>query len=81
LWDKIEQNKFKDSNLVWCVMGDFNALRYPNYRKWLGNGTDNRVEMKKFNEFINNFHLYDILAMGRRYTWYRPNEASKSRLN
>jgi len=53
------------------VVRDFNAIRCLNERKGLDNGTINSAKMEKFNEFIDNCQFYDILTVGRRYTWYK----------
>jgi len=43
--------------------------------------SDNSSEMVKFNEFIGKCELVDIPVLGRRYTCYRPNGTSRSRLD
>lgn len=35
----------------------------------------NTTEIDKFNQFI------EFPAVGRRYTWYRPNETARSRID
>jgi len=52
--------------------GDFNALRYPCERKGLDSGTNYRIEMEKFNDFIEKCQLLDIPAVSKKYTWYKP---------
>jgi len=51
---------------MWCIVGDFNAVRYPSERKDIGLEQHSKVEMERFNEFIDNCHLHDVPAMGRR---------------
>jgi len=81
LWDDIVQIKSNESCALWCVLGDFNAVRYACERKGRGNRNSNRMEMKKFNYFIEICDLFDILTVGRRYTWYRSHGTSRSKLD
>jgi len=37
--------------------------------------------MENFNAFIDRCQLFDIPAMGRKFTWYRPNGTAKSSLD
>jgi len=66
LW--VERIKGRDSNMVWCVAGDFTAVRYRGERKGLGHESDNRSKMVKFNKFIGNCELVDIPVLDRRNT-------------
>jgi len=36
LWDKIAHIKLGETCEVWCVLGDFNMVRYANERKGIG---------------------------------------------
>jgi len=37
--------------------------------------------MKGFNDFIENLELFDVLLIGGKYTWYKPNGKAKSRID
>ena len=41
-----------DENQVWCMIGDFNAVRNPNERKGISQVGTSRKEIKEFNNFI-----------------------------
>lgn len=38
-------------------------------------------ESRKFNDFIMDVEMEDVLMVGRRFTWYRPNGSAKTRIN
>ena len=38
-------------------------------------------EARKFNDFIMDVEMEDVLMVGRRFTWYRPNGSAKTRIN
>lgn len=63
------------------MVGDFNVVRHSNKRQGVGHARVNRSKIKGFNNFIDSNQLLDLLAMGRKYTWYRPNDTTKSRLD
>lgn len=67
---------------VWCIGGDFNVVRNAGERRGIRMGnTQGRKEMEDFNSFINHVELLDISSRGRRFTWFRPNDTSMSRLD
>jgi len=63
------------------VVEDYNFIKRPGERRNAGNDVDHRREMRKINEFIENTKLVDILMLGRKYTWYKPNGLIKSKIN
>jgi len=63
------------------VVGDFNIVRYPSERKGIGQERVNKSGMEGFNAFIDRSQLFDIPVVGMTFTWYRPNETAKSRLD
>lgn len=71
----------RNNTLAWDVVGDFNVVRNCNKRKGLGNARVNRAELDNFNTFIYRCQLFDISAIGRKFTWYRPNDTTRSRLD
>jgi len=64
-----------------CVIGDFNSVRVASERKGIGNGVVNNSDIARFREFLERCELKDIPAVGRKYTWYRPNGTARSRLD
>lgn len=66
---------------AWCVVGNFNSIRRICERRNAGNDIDHSREMRRFNNFIENTELVDISMMGRKFTWYKPNNLIKSRID
>ncbi|GKV44390.1 hypothetical protein SLEP1_g51580 [Rubroshorea leprosula] len=62
----------------WMIAGDFNAVRCPEERR---GRTGECPEMEEFNVFIESSGLVDIRLANRRFTWYRPDGSSMSRLD
>ncbi|GKV37864.1 hypothetical protein SLEP1_g45836 [Rubroshorea leprosula] len=77
LWSNIKELLMEEGG-CWCLMGDFNAIR--SEYEWNG-GRSNMREMAKFDEFIRECGLIDLPLIGRKYTWYQPNEEVMSRLD
>ena len=50
-------------------------------REGVNNETTNSTDIVRFNEFIERCDLRDIPEVGRKFTWYRPNGKSRSRLD
>lgn len=67
---------------AWCLVGDFNAVRNADERRG-SSGTLNsqRLEMREFNDFIYEMELLDLPLAGRKFTWRRPNNQAKSRID
>jgi len=53
-----------NDNIAWCVIGDFNVMRYSHERQGIGQARANRLEMEGFNNFIVNYQLLDLLVVG-----------------
>lgn len=64
----------------WCITEDFNATRNSNERKWTS-ATNRRKEMVCFDNFIMEAGLIDLPLCGRKYTWYRADGLSMSRID
>ncbi|GKV03045.1 hypothetical protein SLEP1_g15411 [Rubroshorea leprosula] len=62
----------------WMIAGDFNAVRCPNERKGRSGETQ---DMREFDDFVVSTGLVDIQLANRRFTWYRPDGSSMSRLD
>ena len=58
---------------LWCVLGDFNAVRRRRERRGVGNMSSNssaNCEIREFNEFVESLELLDIPMLNRKFTWY-----------
>lgn len=64
----------------WCICGDFNAVRVAEERRGR-NSVCKRREMIEFNEFISKLQLVDLPLTRRKFTWYRDNGQSCSRID
>jgi len=63
------------------VIGDFNSVRKASERKGLNNGIVNNCDITRFSEFIDRCMLKDIPVVGRKFTWYKPNGMTRSKLD
>ncbi|XP_057432355.1 uncharacterized protein LOC130725120 [Lotus japonicus] len=69
-------------DLPWCLVGDFNSVRRVEERRGIrGEDVSGASEMEEFNGFIDAMELDDIPAVGRKFTWTRPNGKASSRLD
>lgn len=80
LWGNLISLKLASDCAYWCVSDDFNSVRNRDERR----GRSlllNHSEMSEFDNFITEMELIDLPLIGRRYTWYRANGCSMSRLD
>ena len=68
----------RDDNV--CVCGDFNVVRYAEERRSVG-GVVNSVGSARFNDMIDDNILVDLPLRGRKFTWYRGDGRSMSRID
>ena len=54
-------------NIAWCVIGDFNIIRYPNERF----GCEESPTMFAFSDFIEANYLMDLPLERASFTWFR----------
>lgn len=80
LWRSVTEKMAGREEELWCICGDFNAIRSENERRGVASGS-RRKEMKDFSEWINNLHLIDLPLERRKYTWYKENGSSCSRID
>ncbi|KAL8490658.1 hypothetical protein ACS0TY_022603 [Phlomoides rotata] len=80
LWDTIRLviNQYREACI--CVVGDFNAIRFPEERVGRGETGDTR-DMTNFDNFITQCNLVDMPLSGITFTWYRPDGTCKSKLD
>ena len=63
-----------------CVCGDFNAIRRLEERKPL-RGTVSAQDVQQFSRFIDDNGLVDLPLCGRRFTWFKGDGISMSRID
>ncbi|GKV50258.1 hypothetical protein SLEP1_g56970 [Rubroshorea leprosula] len=77
LWEEL-QGLIINRRGMWCLTGDFNAVRRVEERagcKMVSN------EMREFDAFIHNSELVYLPLIGRKYTWYNSNGNQMSRID
>ncbi|GKV46638.1 hypothetical protein SLEP1_g53612 [Rubroshorea leprosula] len=77
LWAELRQ-RIMDEEGRWLIVGDFNAVRCIEERR---GRTGESPDMKEFNNFVVSTGLVDLKLSNRRFTWYRPDGSSMSRLD
>jgi len=63
-----------------CVCGDFNAIRRPEERRPL-RGAGLSQDLQHFSQFIDDNGLIDLPLCGRRFTWFKGDGTSMSRID
>jgi exonuclease III len=83
LWENLLMSKAGFGEGLWCVLGDFNAVRDSHERIGVRSGVDSgrSSEMVAFDLFLASLELVDMPLCGRRFTWYHLNGVSMSRLD
>jgi len=81
VWEEISNFRVLQVTKAWCVVGDFNSIRRREERKNLLSVSDYGSEIVGFNNFIEKEELDDILMIDRKFTWYKPNDLVKSRID
>ncbi|GKV32445.1 hypothetical protein SLEP1_g41054 [Rubroshorea leprosula] len=77
LWGELRRLVL-DEGGRWLLAGDFNAVRNSAERKGRMGETQ---DMEEFNLFVQETGLVDIRLRNRKFTWYRPDGTSMSRLD
>ncbi|GKV02337.1 hypothetical protein SLEP1_g14790 [Rubroshorea leprosula] len=77
LWAELK-NLVLDRQSNWCIARDFNVVRNEEEKKGSRGVT---IEMREFNNFIQETELVDIPLVGRKFTWYQSNGNSMSRID
>ncbi|GLT88941.1 hypothetical protein SLE2022_069480 [Rubroshorea leprosula] len=77
LWAELRQ-RIMDEEGIWMIIGDFNAVTCIEERR---GRTGESPEMKEFDDFVVSTGLVDLKLANRRFTWYRPDGSSMSRLD
>lgn len=66
------QMRNNERSVAWCLVGDFNSVRFVEERKGVSSQQFTR-EMKDFDNFIGNMGLNDLPFIGKKFTWHRSN--------
>ncbi|XP_057426415.1 uncharacterized protein LOC130719827 [Lotus japonicus] len=81
-WKELVGLKRSEGEGIWCVLGDFNAVRDRDERRGRENVRSlGGTEIREFNEFIESMELLDIPLVNRKFTWYRSGGHAKSRID
>jgi exonuclease III len=80
LWDALSSRLQSLVGMRVCVCGDFNAVRNTPERRSTSAG-QRPLDQLGFNRFIDDNFLVDLPLGGRKYTWYRGDGRSMSRLD
>ncbi|XP_068471265.1 uncharacterized protein [Phaseolus vulgaris] len=81
LWEALTILKQSYQNLAWCLCGDFNVVRRPEERKGIRGHSSQKKEIEGFNNFIETNGWMDIPGVGKKFTWFKANNTTNSRLN
>lgn len=65
---------------LWCLVGDFNTVTNSKERKGITERINN-MEIEEFNKFIAEMELVDPQLLERRFTWYKPDVMTMSKLD
>ncbi|GAU27943.1 hypothetical protein TSUD_146580 [Trifolium subterraneum] len=80
LWDSLSGRIQSLHGTRVCVCGDFNAVRSIEERRSAREGPRSSVNVP-FNRFIDDSALVDLPLSGRKFTWYKGDGLSMSRLD
>ena len=81
LWEAVKHLKEAAAGVFWCILGDFNSIRDPEERFGSSQRTLIDNSINEFNEWIHEMEMLEVPWLGRKFTWIRPNGASRSRLD
>ncbi|MCI37629.1 endonuclease/exonuclease/phosphatase family protein, partial [Trifolium medium] len=80
LWDSLSVRIQALGMARVCVCGDFNAVRRIEERRSVRDGLRS-LDYISFNRFIDDNALIDLPLSDRKYTWFKGNGLSMSRLD
>ena len=81
MWEQIRQLRDLSPGVLWCILGDFNSIMRQEERVGLSQRGEIDSNMEDFNEWIEDLQVEDVPSVGRKFTWYKPNVTTKSRLD
>ncbi|KAH1266507.1 Exocyst complex component SEC6 [Glycine max] len=80
-WEELLQLKSSYHDELWCILGDFNSIRYHHERVSSSQTEGNSSSMVEFNSWISDMALEEVRSIGRNFTWYRPNGSVMRKLD
>ncbi|KAL5180906.1 Exocyst complex component SEC6 [Glycine soja] len=80
-WEELLQLKSSYHDELWCILGDFNSIRYHHERVSSCQTEGNSSSMVEFNSWISDMALEEVRSIGRNFTWYRPNGSVMRKLD
>ncbi|KAK2352376.1 DNA-(apurinic or apyrimidinic site) endonuclease [Trifolium repens] len=80
LWDSLAARIQSIAGNRVCVCGDFNAARFSDERRSSSAGS-RPMDHISFNRFIEDTFLVDLPLSGRKFTWYKGDGITMSRLD
>ncbi|KAL8503150.1 hypothetical protein ACS0TY_022046 [Phlomoides rotata] len=80
LWEEIHEWIGNQPDNFWCLCGDFNTTVVQDERKGSSRVNDDK-RSRQFNKFIMETELIDLPLLRRKFTWYKDNGSSCSRLD
>lgn len=80
LWRELICHRRWSNNNLWCVLDDFNLVRFASESNGEARMEGEERKRKDFNKFIEDMKVIDVPMVGKRYTWFRPNEKCMSRI-
>jgi len=81
LWEALMTLKSSHQSMAWCLCGDFNAVRRDDERKGIRGNSSKKKEIIGFNRFIETNFLVELPHVGKKYTWFKSDGTTKSRLD
>ena len=72
LWEELTRMHSR-WNMTWCVIGDFNIIRYPGERCGCEAFS---LAMFAFSNFIEDNYLVDLPLKGASFTWFRDSRTN-----
>lgn len=80
MWHDIIISKKGFGGLVWCLVGDFNVVRCASERRGVTNSSQEQEHIE-FNKFIDELNVIDLLVLGKRFTWFKSDGFTMSRID
>ncbi|CAJ2641817.1 unnamed protein product [Trifolium pratense] len=80
LWESISERLHSLAGKSVCVCGDFNAVKHVDERRSVRGG-HRSLDHVPFSRFIEENTLIDLPLIGRKFTWYKGDGFSMSRLD
>lgn len=80
LWRIHIMSKRGFDGVLWCLVGDFNAIKNRSERRGTSLISQDSYNVE-FQSFIDELDLIDLPVLGKKFTWFRPDGSAMSRLD